>query len=316
MLMHLRVIAPHDRADEIDAYLADHAGVTGVVCHAGVTARPEGYLIECDVARERLNEVLERLGEAGVGEHGTITILEPVGTPYAAADELEEDAPGDPADAVIWSSVLEEAEDGSVVTLSYLLFLVLAVTLAALAVVTDSAVLVVGAMVVGPEFGAVASVCLGLVFARWGIAWRAAALLLGAFAFAVVVVTGAALLARAAGMLTPEMLARPRPQTGFIYQPDEWSFIVAMVAGTAGVLALSLEQSNTMVGVFISVTTVPAAGNLALGLALWDTGEILGSLAQLGVNLGGMVLAGTLFLVFQRLFWVRLTAVTARVLGR
>ncbi len=58
-----------------------------------------------------------------------------------------------------------------------------------------------------------------------------------------------------------------------------------------------------MVGVLISVTTVPAAGNLALGLAVWEPDEITGSLAQLGANIGGMILAGTLFLALQRRIW-------------
>ena len=56
-----------------------------------------------------------------------------------------------------------------------------------------------------------------------------------------------------------------------------------------------------MVGVFISVTTVPAAGNLALGIGTWAPSEILGSLEQLGaVNLAGMVLAGVLVLLVLR----------------
>ena len=46
------------------------------------------------------------------------------------------------------------------------------------------------------------------------------------------------------------------------------------LAGAAGVLALAIQKTATMVGVFISVTTVPAAGNLALGLALGEPGEI------------------------------------------
>ena len=124
------------------------------------------------------------------------------------------------------------------------------------------------------------------------------------------------LVGRATGLVTADMLAAERPQTGFIWQPDIWSFIVALVAGTAGVLALSLNQSNTMVGVFISVTTVPAAGNLALGLAFWERQEILGSLTQLAINISGMMIAGTLFLVFQRLLWTRLATAAERAFGR
>ena len=50
-----------------------------------------------------------------------------------------------------------------------------------------------------------------------------------------------------------------------IYTPDKWSFIVALIAATAGVLSLTSRKSGALTGVFISVTTVPAAGNIALG---------------------------------------------------
>lgn len=141
------------------------------------------------------------------------------------------------------------------------------------------------------------------MFARWGLAWASARLLVLGFAFAIAVTTVLALALVLTGVITAEMVTRPRPQTGFIWHPDIWSFVVALVAGAAGVLALSTDKAQAMVGVFISVTTVPAAGNLALGLAVADSGEILGSLAQLGANIGGMVLAGTLLLLFVRARW-------------
>ena len=48
------------------------------------------------------------------------------------------------------------------------------------------------------------------------------------------------------------MLSAPRPQTSFIYRPDAWSFIVAVVAGMAGALAMTTRpRQRTMVGVFI-----------------------------------------------------------------
>jgi hypothetical protein len=70
-----------------------------------------------------------------------------------------------------------------------------------------------------------------------------------------------------------------------------------------------------MVGVFISVTTVPAAGNLALGLAVWEADEILGSLAQLGANIGGMIISGTILLLLVRTTWPWLAARSDRVFG-
>ena len=69
------------------------------------------------------------------------------------------------------------------------------------------------------------------------------------------------------GWITLEDVIGPRPATAFIYTPDKWSFIVAVIAATAGVLSLTSRKAGGLTGVFISVTTVPAAGNIALGAA-------------------------------------------------
>ncbi|MGH3361858.1 MAG: DUF389 domain-containing protein [Nocardioides sp.] len=316
MLVHLRLTVPHDLAAQVRAALVDRECATNLVVHEGASVDPEGDLIECDVAREKASEVLDELSDLGLDERGGIVVISPSSTPFTRARELEADAPGDPDDAVIWDAVQDVAEAASRPTLSFHIFLVLAIILAAIAVITDSAVLVVGAMVVGPEFGAIAAVCAGLVFLRGDLVLAGLKLLLFAFVFAIAVVTALALVAHATGLITDEMVSRPRPQTGFIWHPDRWSFLVALVAGTAGVLALSTEKTATMVGVLISVTTVPAAGNLALGLATWETGEILGSLAQLGANVGGMILAGTVFLAVQRRTWGWLTVHSERWFGQ
>ncbi|WP_311052041.1 DUF389 domain-containing protein [Rhodococcus qingshengii] len=75
-----------------------------------------------------------------------------------------------------------------------------------------------------------------------------------------------ALLARAVGWVSVDNVTGPRPGTDFIYSPDKWSFIVAVIAAAAWVLSITSAKMGGLSGVFISVTTVPAAGNVALGL--------------------------------------------------
>jgi uncharacterized hydrophobic protein (TIGR00271 family) len=133
---------------------------------------------------------------------------------------------------------------------------------------------------------------------------------------AIVIVLAMALVARATGMLSAEMVTAPRPNTGFIWRPDRWSFIVALIAGAVGALALALDKTSTMVGVFISVTTVPAAGNLALGLAFLSGTEIAGSAEQLAVNIAGMVMSGAVVLLLMRWCWPAVTTWSENVFGR
>ncbi|AKU17697.1 DUF389 domain-containing protein [Luteipulveratus mongoliensis] len=312
-LVHLRLTVPTDLSDVVRRQLADHDCATNLVLLPGAALKPQGDVIEADVARESASDIVDALTATGLADRGGIALSEPISTPFAAARRLQEIAPGDADDAVIWSSILDEAEMSSRPTVSFHVFLVLATVLAAIAVITDSSVLVVGAMVVGPEFASIAAVCTGLVLGRPHLAARSLALLVFSFAFAIVVVAVLAVIAAATGLVTEEMVTRPRPQTGFIWHPDRWSFIVAIVAGAAGVLAMATQKSNAMVGVFISVTTVPAAGNLALGLALVDRHEIQGSAAQLGINIVGMLVAGVATIAVLRLFWVRIVTVSERL---
>jgi uncharacterized hydrophobic protein (TIGR00271 family) len=316
VLVHFRLTVPADLTDQVVDLLVAHDWVTNVTLGRGASLVPEGDLVECDVAREKAGPMLSKLRRLGLDRTGGIVLTTPTGTPFEAADRLEAAAPGHPDDAVIWEAVEAQAEAGAVPKVSFHVFLVIAVALAAIAVLTDSAVLVVGAMVVGPEFSAVAAASAGVALRRRSLFVSGLRLLLFSFAFAIGVVTLLALLAHVAGLIEPGEVTQPRPNTGFIWHPEPWSVVVALLAGAAGALALALSKTATMVGVFISVTTVPAAGNLALGIALWETGEISGSLAQLGLNIGCMIVAGATVLVLMRLGWARLCTLAERVFGR
>ncbi|MGZ4455766.1 MAG: DUF389 domain-containing protein [Nocardioides sp.] len=315
MLVHFRLTVPADLSAAVQEMLRGKDWTTNLTVHPGACVEPAGDLVEVDAAREKAGVLLHCLGELGLDERGGIVVTSPTSTPFAEADRIEARAPGHPDDAVIWEAVEAKARGGAQPTVSFHVFLVLAVALAAVAVVTDSAILVVGAMVVGPEFSAIAAASAAVVLGRPGLALRSLRLLVLAFAFSVAVVTVLAVGAHLTGTVTPDMLSRPRPSTGFIWKPDVWSFVVALIAGAAGVLALAIDRTSTMVGVFISVTTVPAAGNLALGLALWQRHEIVGSLEQLGINVAGMLVSGVVVLAVMRVAWPRITAASERLPG-
>ena len=73
-------------------------------------------------------------------------------------------------------------------------------------------------------------------------------------------------------------------------------------------LALTSASVGGLSGVFISVTTIPAAGNVALGIAFGVGDEIWGSILQLLINLTGMALAGWVTLAIQQAVWSRVSA--------
>jgi len=177
-------------------------------------------------------------------------------------------------------------------------FLTIATLLAGIGIVTDSSVTVVGAMVVGPEFGPLAALAVGLVRRRARLARRGAVALAVGFPLAMTI-TALAWVAMQTG-LASDQLVELNTQTEFIYQPGVLSFIVALLAGAAGMLSLTSRNSAALVGVFISVTTVPAAGYVAVGGVLGEWSQVWGSALQLLINLVGIVLAAAGMLLARR----------------
>ncbi|MDT8914039.1 DUF389 domain-containing protein [Amycolatopsis sp. PS_44_ISF1] len=298
-MLHLRAVCPPERTGEALAFLRGHAGTAHLVLHRGVAVQPEGDLIEADIAREAADEIVDALCALDLDRAGGIT-LEALDTALSdAADAAEEAAPGEGADAVVWQELLGRTGEEARWNLTFQAFLVIACLLAAVGVVTDSAVTIVGAMVVGPEFGPLAAIAVGLVLRRRDLAARAGVALLAGFPIAMAVTLGGVLLGSATGVFDPSAIVGNHA-VDFVYQVGVASFVVALLAGAAGMLAMTSAKSAALVGVFISVTTVPAAGYamVAAVAGRWDrTGY---SLLQLVVNLAGIVLAAAAVLAVRR----------------
>ncbi|MEO5877071.1 MAG: DUF389 domain-containing protein [Streptosporangiaceae bacterium] len=303
VMLHMRVIVPPDQTEEIGALLADHPGATNVVVLPGSAREPQGDLLLCDLARESVDEIIEELKERGIPDRGSIA-FEPIELSISkCAKAAEEEAPGHGDDAVIWQEIEQRTDDEIQLTWSFLAFLALATQLAGIAAIIDSPVLIVGAMVLGPEFGAVAAISYGLLVGDWQRIGRAVRTLVIGLVVAIAITWMCAWVSHEIGVLNVDRLPDARPLTGFVYNPDRWSFIVALLAGAAGVLSMTSGKSSALVGVFISVTTVPAAGNIAVGYALGHWNEVNGSFQQLGINILGMIIAGWLTLLVQKIAW-------------
>jgi uncharacterized hydrophobic protein (TIGR00271 family) len=258
----------------------------------------DGAVVTADLARECADDVLAGLHRGNVLADGLVA-LDPVDTVVGSlADRAEDEAPGEGADALIWDELASRTGEDSTLTGTFLGFMTLATLLASIGVVTDSQVTVVGAMVVGPEFGPLAGLAVGLVRRRLSVVRRALVALLIGFPVAIVVTLLLSVLARATGLISPSDLAGHR-ETEFIYHPGWFSLITALVAGAAGMLSLTSSKSAALVGVFISVTTIPAAGNAAVAGVLGKWNETGMSLAQLGINLVGIVVAGVATLTLR-----------------
>ncbi|MEU4728063.1 DUF389 domain-containing protein [Streptomyces sp. NPDC023588] len=302
-MLHLRMITPPHLTDRVVELIDQTVGTTHLVVLPGAARDPEGDLVLCDVAREAADELLQEMRTLGIDKTGSIAVENIDLSISRRADAAEEEAPGEAADAVVWEQLAEATHEESTLTITYSAFMILATMIAACGVVLDNAILIVGAMAVGPEFGPLAGICTGLVQRRPRLAGRSLVALVVGFTAAIVATTVFSLGMDALDLFHEGMLDDPRPNTSFIWQPDPFSFVVALLAGVAGMLSLTSAKAGALVGVAISVTTVPAGANAAVALGYGDFAQMWGSAVQLAVNLGGIILSGTLTLIAWKLLW-------------
>ena len=295
-LLHIRVVSPAGLSDGVQAVLRDQPGATNLVVLAGAARDPAGDLLQADVARECVQDIVSDLRELGVDESGSISWFTVDTAIGAGMRRAERAAPGEGADAIIWDEVIASTGEDSTLTWTFMAFMVLACLLAAIGVATNSPITLVGAMVVGPEFGPLAGIAVGLRLHRSDAVRRGTVALVAGFAGAIAVTSAVALVWRVTGLIDAHTLANSTG-TEYIYQPGWFSLFTALVAGAAGTLSLTSAKSAALVGVFISVTTIPAAGNGALALVFGRFHEAAGSALQLLINLTGIVIASYLVLL-------------------
>jgi uncharacterized membrane protein len=96
-----------------------------------------------------------------------------------------------------------------------------------------------------------------------------------------------------------------RPVSDLIDTPNAFSIIVAVLAGVVGVVSLTEARASTLIGVFISVTTIPAAADVGLSMAFEEWSEAGGAFLQLLANVVILIVVGAVGLAVQRRIWGR-----------
>ena len=304
-MVHLRIVVPSHDAEHVLDLLNATPSVINLIYLERAAHKPEGDVILCDVAREDASVIVGDLKEFGVDKEGSIAIERIDSEVSEAAKRAEKAAVGAPSDAVVWEEVESRTSEDTELSVNFLLFMALACLIASVGILLDSPILIIGAMVVGPEFGPIAGLCVAVVQRRGELVRRSLLPLVIGFPLGISAAFLFSLAIKSLDLTPSGFSAEHHPLTQFISHPDEFSFIVAAFAGTAGMLSLTSAKSGALVGVLISVTTIPAAANIGLAAAYGDGDEWLGAMEQLAVNLSAILLAGIVTLFIQRKLYQR-----------
>jgi len=304
-MVHLRIVVPSYQSEHALDLLEAAPSVCNVVYLKGVAQRPQGDVILCDVAREEASVIVSDLRELDIDKEGSIS-MEMIDSQISrAAVAAEKASAGLPSDAVVWEEVESRTSENVELSGSFLAFMVLAMLIAMVGILTDQIILIIGAMIVGPEFGPIAGICVATAEKRRDLFRRSFRALVIGFPLGITATFLTALVLNGLDLIPQDFSEGTHPFTQFISSPDGWSFLVALLAGVAGLLSLTSAKSGALVGVLISVTTIPAAANIGVAAATGDWHEWLGAMEQLSLNLTAILIAGTATLLLQRRLYVR-----------
>ncbi|HEX4787381.1 MAG TPA: DUF389 domain-containing protein [Actinospica sp.] len=300
-LLHLRIHCPAELTEPVLETLEACAGAVHLTRDTGAGRRPAGDVVRCDLVRQHADDVLDRLRALGLDERGCVVVgpVDAVMSRWAARAQAA--AGHGAADAVVWHDLESTAEGFAQLSRSYLAFMAIAMMIAACGIELDNPILVVGSMVVGPDYGPLAALAVALPLLRGRLALRALGTLAAGFAVGIVVAAIFGAIMRSLDLFDTDSLQLPHPNTAFIWHPDAFSFVVSWLGGAAMALSLTSAQFSSLIGVVISVTTIPAAGAVALNLDARSFSAGRGALEQLLINLAGIAVAGALLLGLLRL---------------
>ncbi|MEU9709650.1 DUF389 domain-containing protein [Streptomyces sp. NPDC047967] len=304
-MIHIRAVSPPDLTGEVVGLLSADPCVLNLIVQRDAARRPDGDAIACDVLTGAANDVLYRLRAVHLDRRGSL-VIEPVDMAFSgAATEGGQRELGPLSRAPVWEQVEARIRSGGRYPPSFYLYLVIAGLIGSVGIVTNSQILIVGAMVVGPEYGAIVSVALGIDRRHRSMVTSGLAALGAGFLLTMVVTFLFALLIRGFGLESPAFDRGLRPVSNLINTPNFFSVAVATLAGIVGIVSLTEARTGALLGVFISVTTIPAAADVAVSTAFSGWSDVRGSAIQLLLNILVLILVGAATLKAQRAVWRR-----------
>ncbi|MFF3417866.1 DUF389 domain-containing protein [Streptomyces sp. NPDC002698] len=310
-MIHVRAVSPPDLTDQVVDFLSGDPSVLDLIVQRGAARNPDGDGIVCDVLTGAANDVLRALRAFHLDSRGSI-VIEPVDMAFVGGGTAAAQGIGALTHAPVWDQVEARIRAQGTYAPSFYLYLVIAGLLGAVGIVTNSQILIVAAMVVGPEYGAIVSIALGVDRHNGPRIRQGLRALLVGFLLAIVVTFLFALLIRACDFESKAFSLGLRPVSDLIDTPNFFSFAVAGLAGIVGVVSLTEAKTSALLGVFISVTTIPAAADIAVSAAFGSASSAWGSLVQLLVNIIVLIVVGTATLRCQRALWRRVALRRAR----
>lgn len=299
-MLRLRVSVEAERAEEVLRALGKEGGVSDIARYRAAIAGTGEDLVTAWVRESSVDEVLSALRTLGVVRRGNVTFArERVFVPGPMPWSIPRLDPG--SRDVVWEEVEGQAGYMAQLAPRYLLLMGLAGLIAAAGIMQNTTVPIVGAMAISPDLLPLVSLAYGVAARRGRIVGLAAVSLAMGLAVAIVSAAAVTLLADLIGLRFPRPLGSIL-LVGFVAEPSLIGGLVAFAAGIAGMLSFESQQGTGVVGVAISITTIPAAAAIGYTSVRGDLHALQGAVVVLATNVVLVVLGGALTVLVQRRF--------------
>ncbi|MCY3413681.1 MAG: TIGR00341 family protein [Candidatus Heimdallarchaeota archaeon] len=256
-MKELHIQVPASQKEVIEDLLEQY-----LVIFSCVHLTNDNYLFLVKVAEDQTNHLLHELRARGTGElFGQISIFDL----NLFLSPKETKATVKRSHAANVEEIVANIAGSAVLSGEYLSLVILSAILASFGLLSNSVVIIIGAMIVAPLLGPVALTSLGILVPGRGL-----------FRKGITAEIVGILLTIAIGMLIGfiiriedsdvnfEMLSRAKDANAL------YTIIFAITSGLAAGLIISKGQSLSMVGVAIAASLAPPAADIGLFLALFD----------------------------------------------
>lgn len=194
-----------------------------------------------------------------------------------------------PVEKSAWALMVEYGEQNSSLNSRYLALFIFSTIVAALGLITDNIAVVVGAMIIAPAFGPIASAAIGIVSGRMDL-FRSG--IKAEIVGIIVAISISALL----GFLLPGIELNDSLRTRMY--PTIFDLFIALSAGAAGGYVLVSSKSPSVVGVMVAAALVPVMAAIGIGFIFLNPLLVLGAFLLLIVNVVSISLA------MVTVFWI------------
>jgi len=265
------------------------------------TSARDVTLLYVPVPRGGAEPVLERLYDAGLPEDAYALATDvdtATGADLGVSKLADEYVDGPKGEAGIdHTSLRERAEDLTPGRRTYVAFAALSAIVAVAGLLLDSAIVIVGAMVIAPFAGSSLSAAVGAVISDRDMVTDSVTSQVLGLVVAFVGAVAMSFVLQSTGFVPRSLSISQIEQLGSFLTPSLLAVAIAIAAGGAGALALATDLPVSIAGVAVAAAIVPAASTAGIGVVWGEPLVVAGGLVLLAMNIAFINVSAYLALI-------------------